>query len=200
MVPLSERELFAALISGDTLVKADAIILLEGDGTSRLAYTAELFKSGIAPKICFSGGAVNPAYGSYIFEYYKPLLGENGLHESDFIVEGVSQHTQQQAEEVIKLAEKHNWKKIVLLASHYHQYRAYLTFLREILIRKSDIILISAPARNLSWFGENDWGRRYDLLSSEFEKIEKYMASGHCATYSEAIIYQQWKEKQLSKK
>jgi uncharacterized SAM-binding protein YcdF (DUF218 family) len=197
---LSERELFMAVISGDALVKSDVIVLLEGDGTSRLEYAAWLFNNGYAPKICFSGGATNIPYGSYPFEYYKPRLKEFGLTENDFILEQTSQHTQQQAEEVVKLAEKYNWNKLLLVASHYHQYRAYLTFLKEILLKNKDIILINAPAKDISWFSNNDWGQRYDLLSPEFEKIEKYLQSGHCATYGEAIEYQKWKEKRLSRK
>jgi uncharacterized SAM-binding protein YcdF (DUF218 family) len=195
---LSERELFIAVISGDTLVRSDVIVLLEGDGTNRLSYSAELLKNGWAPKICFSGGAINLPYGSYPFEHYRPHLEEYGLSESDFILEETSQHTQQQAEEIVKLAKQHHWKRLLLVASHYHQYRAYLTFLKEVLVQKSDLILISAPARNLSWFSDTGWGKRFELLSQEFEKTEKYMLSGHCATYAEALDYQKWKESQLT--
>ena len=197
---LSEREIAIILIDNDKIEKADVIVLLEGDGFSRLEHCAKLLHQGYATKICFSGGAVNLKYGSFPFEMFKEKLKSVNLHEDDFILELNSQHTQQQAYEVITLAKKYNWKKIILVASHYHQYRAYLTFLKELIVRKGEIVLINNQSRDLSWFENIEWGKRIDLLQSEFEKIEKYMALGHCATYREAIDYQKWKEEQILKK
>ena len=56
------------------------------------------------------------------------------------------------------MAIKNSWKRLVLIASHEHQYRAYLTFLREVLDKKSDIILYNSPAENLGWFSDLDGG------------------------------------------
>lgn len=189
MMPLSEREKFIALVAADPLAKADVIVLLEGDGTSRLAKCAELYKTGYAPVICFSGGADNKAYGSYPFKEYIPLLEKLGLKASDFVLEQKSQHTQQQAVEVLNLMENKGWSRLILVASHYHQYRAFLTFLAEGLKRRKCPIIYNAPATHLSWFKPEPWGSRYELLSKEFEKIEEYMSTGHCATYQEAVQY-----------
>lgn len=188
-MPLTEREKFISLVATDSPVKSDVIVLLEGDGTSRLSKCADLFKAGFAPVICFSGGADNKAYGSYPFSEYIPMLPKVGLRESDFILELKSQHTQQQAVEVLNLAEKSSWKSLILVASPYHQYRAFLTFLGEGLKRTQCPVIYNAPASNLSWFIPEPWGKRYDLLTNEFEKIEQYIKTGHCASYLEALSY-----------
>ena len=104
---------------------------------------------------------------------------------------------EQQAVEVVKLAIKNDWKKLVLVASAEHQYRAYLTFLREVLNTKSGIAIFNAPARNLNWFVDSGWGIRFDRLSAEFERIEKYSALGHLANSQEVVEYQKWKESLL---
>jgi hypothetical protein len=85
------------------------------------------------------------------------------------------------------------------VASHEHQYRAYLTFLREVLDTKSGITLYNAPARNLKWFEDKGWGTRFNRLQAEIDRIERYSAMGHLATAEEVIDYQKWKETQLSR-
>jgi len=191
---LSAKEKFIVLTDNDMLVKADAIILLEGDGFSRLAHCAKLFHNKLAPVICFSGGSENKPYGSFNFEMYEDKLIDFNLNKTDFIIENKSQHTQEQAIEVIKLSRERNWKKIILVASHFHQYRAYLTFLKIIEDFGYELVIINSSASDLPWFETQPWGQRFQLLNSEFEKIEKYMELRHCATYEEAIDYQVWKE------
>ncbi len=189
------REKFLTLVDNDCIIKSDAIILLEGDGINRCSEAIRLINSGMAEKIIFSGGITDYTYGSYPFAKIKPILIENGIDESVIINEDKSQNTREQAIEVIQIAKKNNWKKLILVASHYHQYRAYLTFLKVIL--NSDIVLFNSPARNLNWFTQTGWGVRFNLLDLEFERIEKYTELSHLATFEEAIEYQKWKEQQI---
>ena len=114
------------------------------------------------------------------------------------IHEDKSLNTRQQAVEIIKMAIKNEWRKLALVASHEHQYRAYLTFLREVLDTKSGLILYNAPARNLNWFIDDGWGTRFERLSAEFDRMEKYSAMGHLANVQEVIEYQKWKESLLN--
>ena len=104
-------------------------------------------------------------------------------------------NTHEQAVEVIQIAKNNSWKRIILVGTHYHQYRAYLTFLKEVIDSKSDIIIYNAPAKT-KWFRNDGWGKRIDLLDQEFDRIENYTKLGHLATYNEAIEYQLWKEMQ----
>jgi uncharacterized SAM-binding protein YcdF (DUF218 family) len=193
---ITDRELIMAIVDNDCLKPSDAIILLEGDGFHRFPKAVDLYKKGYGKKIVFSGAIVQKEYGSYPYEEIKPFILNAGVPEEDLIHEDKSLQTQQQAVEVVKMAMENGWKRLALVASHEHQYRAYLTFLRQVLDSKSGIILYNAPARNLDWFVDSGWGIRLDRLKAEFERIEKYSAFGHLANANEVVEYQQWKEKQ----
>lgn len=193
---ITDREIIMAIVDNDCLKPSDAIILLEGDGFHRFQKSVDLYKKGLGKKIVFSGAIVQKEYGSYPFEEVKPFILNAGVPEGDLIHEDKSLQTQQQAVEVVKMAMKNDWKRLVLVASHEHQYRAYLTFLRQVLDSKSGIILYNAPVRNLDWFVDNGWGMRFNRLKSEIERIERYSAFGHLASAQEVVEYQQWKEKQ----
>jgi len=196
---LTEREQFISLTDNDRLKKANAIILLEGDGFYRYPMAVELYKEGWAKKIVFSGGMDNPGYGSHTFEKVLPLMILEGIRAYNIIPELTSTNTREQAVESLEICRKEGWKRIILVASHYHQYRAYLTFLKALRESGLQIEIINAPARELPWFEETPWGKRIDLLEQEFERIASYSALGHIASYQEAIQYQQWKEQQPSK-
>lgn len=188
-----------AIVDNDCLTKSDAAILLEGDGFHRFQKAVDLYNRGIVSKIVFSGNIIDKDYGSYPFEEVKPFILKGGVLEEDLIHENVSLHTQQQAVEVVKMAMNYGWKKLALVASHEHQYRAYLTFLREVLDSKSGLIIYNTPVRNLNWFIDSGWGTRFDRLTVEFGRIEKYSELEHLASAEEVIEYQKWKESLLYK-
>ncbi|MED5354447.1 MAG: YdcF family protein [Bacteroidota bacterium] len=194
---LSLREKFIALVDNDGLLVSDAIVLLEGDGFNRYIKAADLYKNGYSKKIIFSGAITDYNYGSFPFKDILPKLLSSGVPEEAIIHEKKSKNTREQAVEVIDIAVKNNWRKIILVATHDHQYRAYLTFLKEVLSRKKEILLFNSPVRNLKWFEQNVWGRRFDNIDKEFDKIDHYMEMGHLASYEEAIEYQEVKEIQL---
>ena len=196
---ISDREKIMAIVDNDCLMKSDAAILLQGDGFFRFQKAVELYHAGIVSKIVFSGNTENKAYGSFPYSEIKPYILKNDIPEKDLIHEDISQNTREQAIEVVKLALKYGWKKLALVASHEHQYRAYLTFLREVLDTKSGLILYNAPVRNLNWFIDSGWGTRFERLNAEFERIEKYSGFGHLANAAEVIEYQKWKESLLEK-
>lgn len=185
-----------AIVDNDCLKPSDVIILLEGDGFYRYPKAVDLYKKGYGKKIVFSGAIIQKEYGSFPFEEVKPFLLDAGVPEECIIHEDKSLQTHQQAVEVVKMAVENGWKRLILVASHEHQYRAYLTFLRQVLDSKSEIILYNAPVRDLDWFVDSGWGIRFDRFKSEIERIEKYSAFGHLASAQEVVDYQQWKEKQ----
>lgn len=195
---ITDRETIMAIVDNDCLSKSDVAVILEGDGFFRFQKAVDLYHQGMVSKIVFSGNIDDPDYGSYPFKDIKPLIIEQGVSEDDLIHEDKSRNTREQAIEIVKIATEYGWKKIALVASHEHQYRAYLTFLREVIDKKSDIILYNTPVRNLNWFVDNGWGVRFDRLSSEFERIEKYSKIGHLATAQEVVSYQKWKESLLN--
>lgn len=195
---ITDREKILAIVDNDCLSMSDAIILLEGDGFDRFRKAVSLYKQGKAPKIVFSGNITDYDYGSFPFAEVLPRMLEEGVPEDDIIHEDKSLNTREQAVEVVRMAQERGWKKLILVASHEHQYRAYLTFLREVLDSKSGITLYNAPARNLDWFVDKGWGTRFERLEAEILRIEKYTEMGHLANAQEVIDYQKWKEAQLT--
>lgn len=194
---ITEREQIMAIVDNDCLMPSDVAVLLEGDGFFRFEKAVNLYKKGLVKKIVFSGNIVDKNYGSFPFEEVKPFILKSGVQESDLIHENKSYNTREQAIEVIKMSMENRWRKLALVASHEHQYRAYLTFLRVVLDVGSEIVLYNAPARNLNWFVDSGWGMRFDRLVAEFDRIEKYSTLGHLANAKEVIEYQKWKEKLL---
>ena len=195
---ITDRETIMAIVDNDCFTQSDAAILLEGDGFFRFQKAVELYQKGLVSKIVFSGNIVDKDYGSYPYEEIRPYILQGGVPEEDLIHEDVSLNTRQQAVEIVRMAMEKGWKKLALIASHEHQYRAYLTFLREVLDTKSEIILYNTPVRNLNWFIDSGWGIRFDRLTAEFDRIEKYSEMGHLATASEVVEYQKWKESLLN--
>lgn len=193
---LTEKEKFMAIVNNDVMSNSDAIILLEGDGYNRYQHAVNLYNGDIATKIVFSGGIVDYNYGSYPFKDIQPLLLNGGVKSDDIILENASLNTKEQAVQIVKLAKFKNWRKLILVASPEHQYRAYLTFLKEILETQSDIVLYNSSVANLKWFESCTWGMRFDRLDQEFDRIDKYLNLRHLATFKEAIEYQRWKELQ----
>lgn len=195
---ITNGEKIIAIVDNDCLMKSNAAVLLEGDGFFRFQKAVDLYNQGNVSKIVFSGNVIDRDYGSFPFEEIKPYILGGGVRENDLIHEDKSVNTRQQAIEVIKMAKENGWKRLALVASHDHQYRAYLTFLREVLDTQSDILLFNTPVRNLNWFVDSGWGTRYERLIGEFERIEKYTAMGHLATADEVVEYQRWKESFLN--
>lgn len=194
---ITEREQIIAIVNNDCFMKSDAAILLEGDGLNRYRKAVDLYNKGMVEKIVFSGNKIDKAYGSYPFEEVHPYIINAGVPEKDIIHENKSQNTRQQAVEIVKMSMERGWKKLALVASHEHQYRAYLTFLREVIDSHSGIAIFNTPVRNLNWFIDDGWGIRFERLAGEFERIEKYSSMGHLANAKEIIKYQNWKESLL---
>jgi len=193
---MTQREMFIAITNNDKVQQSDAVVMLEGDGENRIQRVAELYKRGFARYVVFSGGTINLSYGSFPYEMLKEKIEFAGILSEHLILETASLHTREQAEKVLEIAVNNKWNSIILVASHYHQYRAFLTFLKVIQEKKLTITIYNAPASDLPWFIPTPWGKRFDLLRSEFEKIEYYIANGQMANYEDAIKYQEWKEQQ----
>lgn len=195
---LGELEKFIILINNDQLRQSDAIIILEGDGPYRIGKGCELYHSKMAPNLVFSGGISDPGYGSYPLEMVKDEFEKHNVSIADIIHEDKSLHTRQQAEQIIRICEERQWKSLILVASHYHQFRAYLAFLKVLQEKGLDrsLIIWNAPVTTLPWFEKLPWGQRFTLLEQEFERIAKYTSMGHLSSFEDAINYQQWKELQ----
>lgn len=186
-----------AITSNDILKKSDAVIWLEGDGYSRFKEVFRIFQAGWARNIVVSGGINNLSSFTIPANLLVKKLLKAGVSKNRIIVENNSQNTYEQAVEIMKIVKKKKWKKIILVASHFHQARAFLTFLQAMKKAKLKIQIFNSPARDLSWFKTTSLGlNRLQLLEDELQKIKEYRVKGHLITIQEAVNYQKWKERQ----
>lgn len=196
---MTDREKFIVLLDCDSPQKSDAIVLLEGDGFARYKKAVSLYKEDVAPIICFSGNYDDEKSGAYSFDKIKPLILGYGIPKAHLMHESASKNTYEQAIEIVKIAKEKNWNRITLVASHYHSYRAFLTFLRVIKKEMPNLLMDMASVKDQDWFEENTWGRRIDLLEKEFEKIDLYQKKDNVASFAEGVEYLVWKYQQQKK-
>src|SRR5260370_16184140 len=100
--------------------RADAIVLLGGGSGERPTRAAELFRSGVAPKIIVSGAG--DADGNRL------LLMHRGVPASAIALEPNSKTTRENAELSIPLLRAAGAKRIILVTSWYHSRRALKCF------------------------------------------------------------------------
>jgi len=181
-----------AITSNDIVKKSDAVIWLEGDGYNRFKQTLKIFQDGLAKNIVVSGGCTSvPQFTIPAGLLAKKLL-KAGVPKNKIVIEDNSQNTYDQGVEVMKIVRNKKWKKIILVASHFHQDRAFLTFLQAMKQARLKIQIFNAPARDLSWFEQTSYSNltRLQLLGVELAKIKQYRKKGHLVSIRAAVDYQ----------
>jgi len=198
---MNYQDLLTFLVSYDSYKSSDAVILLEGDGFSRIKKACDIVTNKNANYLVFTGGVDNERVGSFSYEKCQELINKWNIPHDNVLLELNSKNTREQAKEVIALCQKFNWKSIILTGSHYHQLRAFLTFLKVLIEEKlqNKLIIYNAPENKLNWFEESGWGKRIELLENELNKITTYQSLNHIASYKEAFEYLEWREKSTKK-
>ena len=182
------RDRFVALVENQQLCDADVIALLQGDGLNRVPHAADLWTRGLAPVIAVVGGANDPAYGSTPSVQIKNALLKRGVPAKAVLFEETGMHTRGEADRIVSLAAEHGWKRILIVTSPHHQYRAFLTFLKAMRDAGLSLDLTNAPAP-LSWEEETPQGTRRSLLQGEWERIARYQEKGDVATFADGVSY-----------
>lgn len=190
---MTEREQFCNVLCNGPILQGDAVVVLCGeDADPRLAVATQLLVTGAAPTIVLSGGKHDPPRWHGAGALALVLLGRGVAHDR-IRVEAESMNTRDQAVNVVALAGAEGWGRLLMVASPYHQYRAYLTFLQA--LREAGqaeaIHLIMIAAGQTPWLqppaGMDD--TRLDLLTTEFAKIDEYAVNGHVASYADGLAY-----------
>jgi len=132
----------------DELSKADVIIAISGGDTRARAQTAiELYDQGYAPKILFSGAALDPSSPSNAQTMKKQAV-EAGVAEKAILLEESSQNTAQNAERSESVLDSSNYTSVILVTSPYHQRRAYLEFADKL---GADVEIINFSSPDQHW-------------------------------------------------
>lgn len=149
--------------------QADAIVLLGGGAGERPARAAELFRSGVAPRILVSGAG--DAAGNRL------LLMNHGVPSSAIELEPVSKTTRENAEFSIPLLRSAGAKKVVVVTSWYHSRRALNCFRHY----GPDIQFYSCPS--YYGFARSDWSRehlRRRIRAEYFKTLGYWICYGVC--------------------
>lgn len=166
--------------------KADAIVLLVGDRFHRIPRVAELYHQGHAPRVVLTGNADNGDYGSIPSRKLVPELVRLEIPEEYIIWEETAAHTRGEADASLRLAKRHGWTRLLLVTTEYHQYRAFLTWLKAMRDHDLDLDLIMVPIQEFPDFYNET---REEALLRELQKIEAYTVKGDVATYEEGVAY-----------
>ena len=111
----------------DKLQPSDAIVVISGGQTlTRAKRGIELYKSGYAPKLIFSGAALDD--GPSNAKSMRAEAERLSVPREAIEIDEAAETTYQNATNVKLILDKTQSKKFILVTSPYHQRRAYLTF------------------------------------------------------------------------
>ena len=159
-------------IVSDALVKADIIIVLDGDSArdERLLHAMKLWQEGYAPKIALSAALAD--WQTYEdFPTWRHAMKLNVIpQESLLVLEHKADSTNQEAQALLPLVRKSKFKEVIIVTSNYHTRRSKKVFQKQ---WAGSGIHISISAAPCSCFHPGNWWKhRTDsrMLLLEFTK------------------------------
>jgi uncharacterized SAM-binding protein YcdF (DUF218 family) len=124
---------------------SDVIVILSDDNydAARATRAAQLFKSGMAPRILASGRLLRPYAG--IAELMEHDLKAQGVPANAIVpLAHRATNTREEAGADTQEIALHGWKRVLLVTSNYHTRRADYIFART-LPKGTELRVISAP-------------------------------------------------------
>lgn len=160
------------------LVKADAIVAISGGETAaRTQEAVRLYKDGWAPKLIFSGAALDPNSPSNA-RIMALAAEKEGVPASDIYLDETSSNTRENAKNVSDIITSAGFKSIILVTSPYHQRRALIIFQRFL---GSSVEIINHSSYDQAWRRSAWWATAYSrtLTLSELQKVlyEQFLGS-----------------------
>jgi uncharacterized SAM-binding protein YcdF (DUF218 family) len=152
-----------------TLSKSDAIVAISGGETrSRTLEAIRIYKEGWAPKLIFSGAALDPNSPSNA-EAMQRIAIENGVPAEDILLDETAANTNGNAAGVASIVQDQGYKKIILVTSPYHQRRASVTFARKL---PKDVAILNHSTTDENWRRSAWWANDYskELTIAELQK------------------------------
>jgi uncharacterized SAM-binding protein YcdF (DUF218 family) len=151
------------------LSKVDVIVAVSGgDTAARTAEAVQLYRDGYAPKIIFSGAALDPNSVSNA-KAMAMIAEKQGVPAKAIELDEAAMDTRQNASDVANIVKRDDYKSIILVTSPYHQRRVYTVFRQS--LGKDTTILNHSSADKL-WRRSHWWATDYswNLTISEAQK------------------------------
>ena len=131
-------------------IQADAIVVVSGGDTdARADQGIALFKNGWARRLIFSGAAVDKSGPSNAKAMETRALAA-GVSAEAILLDEKSATTNENAENVIKIAHQNGYKSLIVVSSGYHVRRVLMEFQRS----NSGLTILTHPVTQ-----DKDWGR-----------------------------------------
>ena len=162
----------------DELEPSDIIFLFGSPSLRTPRKGAELFKKGLASYVVCTGhfsATEDDAFKATLAEAYSDELIKNGVPKDRIIVQDKSKNTPEDIKLAVPILEENNipHKNAILVASSFHQRRAYATFKK----LQPKIKTINCPHIRVDESLINKDSPRYNILDNlikEYEKIQLY--------------------------
>lgn len=154
------------LVVDDRPEKVDVLITLGGD-SERGLYAAQLYRSGLAPKIIMTGcgsSAAQMAAGAV----------QAGVRAQDIMLEEKAENTYQNAVYSKDIVLKQNFKSAIIVTSPYHMRRAKLVFGR--VFRNTGIKLLYSATKDSGFNADGQCRSEIDrqIVKMEYMKMIYY--------------------------
>lgn len=127
LIAAASMAYFAAIILADPLLtvrddvqKADAMVVLGGDGPTRATRAAELWNEGVAPAVVIAGDGD--------CTYIADQMVSDGVDRAQISLDCLSRDTWENAKNAIDILEKMGVKHAVVVTNWFHSRRALDTF------------------------------------------------------------------------
>ncbi|HSX01902.1 MAG TPA: YdcF family protein [Candidatus Saccharimonadia bacterium] len=162
----------------DPLAKTDAIVAISGGETdARVDEAVRLYQDGWAPRIIFSGAALDPTGPSNAKAMADRAIAA-GVPTVDITLDETSADTRQNATNVAAIVHRAGYRSITLVTSPYHQRRAYILFQR---VLGPSFGIVNHSSYDQAWRRSDWWATAYSrsLTLSELQKVLYELASGN---------------------
>ncbi|MBW4061109.1 YdcF family protein [Candidatus Saccharibacteria bacterium] len=160
------------------VAKADAIVAISGGDTdARTAEAVALYRSGYAPKIIFSGAALDPNAPSNA-KVMATAAEAQGVPSSAISLDETATNTRENAANTASVIAAQQDKSIILVTSPYHQRRAYIVFRRQL---GKNFIIENHSSVDQGWRRSDWWAtaESRSLTLSELQKVIYELASNN---------------------
>lgn len=159
----------------DSLAKSDALVILSDDNFTgdRATRAAELFRTGIAPRIVASGRRLRPYAG--IAELIERDLVERGVPKEAILrFPQDGDNTLEEAEQLVPVAIRLKWKRLIVVTSNYHTRRARYIYRR---VFPTSIEIRVAGSRDAAYDPNNWWYSRKGIKLFFTETVGMFVAA-----------------------
>ncbi len=161
----------------DSTSPADAIVVVSGGQTqTRAKQGVELYQKDLAPKIIFSGAALDD--GPSNAREMAALARRSGVPDSAIIIDEDAKTTYQNAVNSKRILEENDAKSIILVTSPYHQRRAFITFQK---ILGDEYTIENSSSYDNAWSKSAWWATPFGvwITASELAKVGYIYATGN---------------------